>query len=241
MKSPAIARIIASTVFAFAVVSCAGQKGRQAADLSGTYRKDKSNELLILRQDHSFVCLRNSARQQDVIVPECDTLASGSWQQRNNFIVLHNREDYNKIDYSVAESATGSPDSLYFSVVLPKEDALTDGKFRYSILPSPMSKVVQSDKPEFSVVNDRKGRVKFGFNLRDLAPNCESGAGCGQRIYFDVFQDYRPANAGANTFVITLGHFNQCFYEALDVDNEVIGVTETGLFWKGGAYRKVKA
>ena len=51
MKSPAIARIIASTVFAFAVVSCAGQKGRQAADLSGTYRKDKSNELLILRQD----------------------------------------------------------------------------------------------------------------------------------------------------------------------------------------------
>lgn len=241
MKNPAIARIIASMVFAFAVVFCAAQKGKQggAAGLSGRYQKDNGRELLILREDHSFVCLRNSTRRQDVVVPECDTLASGSWQQRNHFMVLNNRNGFNKIDYSVEESQTGSADSLYFRVVLPREDALTDGKFRFFILPSPLSKIFQADKLEFTVTNTMKGRVKFGFNLQNLAPNCEPGARCWQPVYFDIFQDYRPKNGNANTFVITLSHFNQCFYEAMDVDNEIIGFTETGLFWRGSTYRKV--
>jgi hypothetical protein len=223
---------------AFAALSCAGQKGDAA--LSGRYRRDHGSELLILGQDHSFVCLRGAVRRQDVVVPECDTLASGSWQERKGFIGLKNREGFNRIDYAVTESLTGSPDSLYFRVLLPGEDALTDGRFRYSIWPVPLSKIFRADNPEFAVVNMMKGRVNFGLSIQDLAPNCGPGAGCRQRIYFDVFQDYRPASARANTFVITLSHFNQCFYEAMDLDNEIIGVSAAGLFWRGGVYKRVK-
>lgn len=170
----------------------------------------------------------------------CDTLATGLWNQRKTFITLKNRQGFNRIEYSIVEAEMKSKDSLYFKVLLPEEDALDYRIFRFSIIPSPLYGQFQEfSKPEFAISNKMQGYVTFSFTIKNIAPNCDYGDKCYQRISFMVFENYRPKDTNANSFTITLNNFNQCFYEAMDVDGEIIGVEGDSLFWRGNIYRKV--
>ena len=55
----------------------------------------------------------------------------------------------------------------------------------------------------------------------------ESEMSSGDSVYFKII-------------LLTVKNFNQCFYEAMDIGGEVIGIESNGLFWRGNTYRKVK-
>lgn len=215
---------------------CAGQKMK----VTGRYQKLKGNELIILKDNNTFICLRNHIQKSDVIIPLCDTLATGLWNERKGFITLKNRKNFEKVDYSVVEAETGSKDSLYFKMILPVEDALNYKNFKFSVVTTPLyGQINESNKPEFAIKNKMHGYVIFGLAVQNLAPNCDVGEKCYQRIYFNVFEHYRSQNSNTNYFTVTLKNFNQCFYESMDVDGEIIGVEDDNLFWRGNIYKKV--
>ena len=163
---------------------CIGQKMK----LAGKYQKVKGNELIILKDDNTIICLRNNFQKSDVVIPLCDTLATGFWNERKGFITLKNRKNFEKIDYSVVEGQTGSKDSLYFKIILPADDALNYKNFKFSIVTTPLyGKINESNKPEFAIKNKMQGVSIFGLVVQNLAPNCEAGVKCYQRIYFNVF------------------------------------------------------
>jgi hypothetical protein len=208
--------------------------------MAGHYQKIKGNELLILNGNNSFFCLRNYVQKSDVVTPLCDTLAIGVWNQRKTFITLKNNNDFNKIQYSILESELNSKDSIYFKIVFPQEDALDYNIFKFAIVTSPMyGQFNLSSKPEYAIA--RKGYVSdLSLSIRNIAPNCDFGTKCYQRIYFNVFEGYRPEKSSSNFFTITVKNFNQCFYEAMDVDGEVVGIEGDSLFWRGNIYKKIK-
>jgi hypothetical protein len=225
--------------------SCFSQKAKQSIkgvpNLTGSYKKSSSNEILLLNADSTFIYIRNHIQKSDVIIPLCDTLAKGFWNQREGFITLRNSFDFNKIDYSIVESELKSKDSIYFKIILPEEDALNYKNFKFSIIPSPLyGQFNESTKPEFAITNKSWGNVTFGFLIQNIAPNCDYGRKPYQRIYFNVFERYKPKSSSSTFFTITVKNFNQCFYEAMDVDGEVIGIESDSLFWAGSTYRKIK-
>lgn len=234
-------RLIACASFCFVFLSCVSQKiGDNTLNMVGHYQKIKGNELLILNGNKSFFCLRNYIQKSDVVSPLCDTLAIGAWNQRKTFITLKNSNDFNKIQYSILESELNSKDSIYFKIVFPQEDALDYNIFKFAIVTSPMyGQYNESSKPEFAIA--RKGDVMaFNFSIKNIAPNCDFGTKCYQRIYFNVFEGYRPERSSSNFFTITVKNFNQCFYGAMDVDGEVVGIEGDSLFWRGNIYKKIK-
>lgn len=242
----AFTRFIISTFLCLIVLSCVSQKTKPLLHegshlkIAGRYQKIKGKELLILNDDNTFIYLRNYVQKSDVVVPRCDTLAKGFWNQKKGFITLKNSYDFNKIDYSILESEIKSKDSVYFKVVLPEEDALNYKNFKFSIIPSPLyGQFNESSKPEFAISNKSWGSVTFSFTIQNTAPNCDYGMKSYQRIYFNVFEGYRPKSSSSNFFAITVGNFNQCFYEAMDVEGEVIGIENDSLFWAGSTYRKI--
>lgn len=206
----------------------------------GQYQKINGKELLILNPDKTFICLRNDIQKSDAFVPLCDTLAAGSWNHRSTFITLKNKGDYNKIQYSILESKKNSKDSFYFKIVLPEEDALNYNIFRFSVVTSPMyGQYNEFNKPEF-VIALKGSFTAFNFSIRNIAPSCDFGKKPYQRIYFNVFEDYKPIERSSNYFIITVKNFNQCFYEAFDIDGDVLGVEGDSLFWRGNIYKKKK-
>ena len=236
-----ILRQIAYASFYFIFLSCATQKIEDNLfKVAGHYQEIKGNELLILDSNKSFLCLRNHIQKSDVLTPLCDTLAIGIWDQRRTFITLKTRNDFNKIPYSITESEKGSKDSIYFKIVFPQEDALNYDIFKFAVVTSPMyGQYNESSKPEFAIV--RKGDVMaFNLSIKNISPNCDYGAKCYQRIYFNVFEGYRPEKTNSNFFKIAVTNFNQCFYEAMDLNGEVVGIEGDSLFWRGNIYKKVK-
>lgn len=234
-------RIITCASFCLVFLSCVSQKiESNSLKMAGRYQKLKGNELLILNGNKSFFCLRNYVQKSDVVTPLCDTLATGVWNQRKTFITLKNNNDFNKIQYSILESELNSKDSIYFKIVFPQEDALDYNIFKFAIVTSPMyGQYNESSKPEFAIA--RKGDVMaFNFSIKNIAPNCDFGTKCYQRIYFNVFEGYRPEKSSSNFFIITVKNFNQCFYEAMDVNGEVVGIEGDSLFWRGNIYKKIK-
>ncbi len=235
-------RLITCASFCLVFLSCVSQKVKNSSHLkmAGQYQKIKGNELLILNDNNTFICLRNYLQKSDAIVPLCDTLATGVWNQRKTFITLKNSNSFNKIDYSILESELNSKDSVYFKIILPQEDALDYNIFKFSVVTSPMyGQYNESSKPEFAIA--KKGEsLTFNLTIKNIAPNCDFGIKCYQRIYFNVFEGYKPQNSSSNFFTITVKNFNQCFYEAMDVDGEVMGIEDDSLFWRGSVYKKIK-
>jgi hypothetical protein len=239
-------RLFVSTLICLVFLSCASQKtkhmlkGSSHFKIAGRYQKSKGNEVFIFNADSTFIYLRNYIQKSDVVISLCDTLAKGFWKQRDGFITLKNNHTFNSIDYSIVETELQSKDSVYFKIVLPEEDALNYKNFKFSIIPSPLhGQFIETDKPEFAISKKSWGNVAFTLLVQNIAPNCNYGRKAYQRIYFDVFEGYRPKNNNSNCFTITLINFNQCFYEAMDVDGEVIGIESDDLFWSGSAYKKI--
>jgi hypothetical protein len=236
-----INKIFLSTFLFLLCLSCAGQHVKNTAAISGRYQNVNGSELLFLNDNKTFVCIRNHVQKSDVVVPFCDTLAKGFWEQKEGFVTLKNSNDFNKMDYAVEESEMASGDSVYFKIILPGEDALYYRNFKFSIITSPLiGQFIEADKPEFAISKKSWGDVTFGLVIRNIAPNSDYGVKSYQRIYFNVFENYRPRNSRSNLFTITVKNFNQCFYEAMDIGGEVIGIESNGLFWRGNTYRKVK-
>lgn len=229
----------------FAFSSCIGHKVQNSSktnfelDIVGRYQKVGGKELLILNENKVFICLRNSTSNSDVVIPRCDTIASGFWDKKDGFITLKNKSDFNDILYSIEESVTNEKDSIKFKIVLPEEDALNYDIFKFIITyisPSEVYKVF--DNPEFSI--KRKSEyLMFGFSINNIGANAEYKKKSYQRLYFYIFENYRPKNIKANSFIITVKNFDQCFYEAMDIDGENIGVEKETLFWRGNIYQKV--
>lgn len=236
-----IKKIFLSPFLLLVCLSCAGQRVRHTAEISGRYQKVNGNELLFLNDNKTFICVRNHVQKSDVVIPLCDTLAKGFWEQKEGFVILRNSNDFNKFDYAVQESEMPSGDSVYFKIVLPEEDALNYKNFKFSIITSPLSgQFIEADKPAFAISKKSWGDVTFGLVIRNIAPGADYGTKSYHRIYFNVFEDYKPGNSRSNLFTITVKNFNQCFYEAMDIGGEVIGVEANGLFWRGNTYRKMK-
>lgn len=235
-------RLIICASFCLVFLSCVSQKigDNPSLKMDGQYQKIKGNELLLLNDDKTFICLRNYVQKSDVVTPLCDMLATGVWNQRKTFITLKNSNNFNKIEYSILESELKSKDSIYFKIILPQEDALDYNIFKFSVVTSPMyGQYNESSKPEFAIA--KKGDVAaFNLSIKNIAPNCDFGTKCYQRIYFNVFEGYKPQNSSSNFFTITVKNFNQCFYEAMDVDGEIVGIEGDSLFWRGNVYKKIK-
>jgi hypothetical protein len=242
MEHPYIKKIILSPFILLMCLSCAGQRVKHTLpELSGRYQKVNGNEQLFLNADKTFLCIRNHVQKSDVVVPLCDTLAKGFWEQKEGFVTLRNSNDFNKMEYAVLESEIPSGDSVYFKIVLPEEDALNYKNFKFSIITSPLSgQLIEADEPAFARSKKSWGDVTFGLTIRNIAPNSDYGVKSYQRIYFNVFEDYRPRNRRSNLFTITVKNFNQCFYEAMDIGGEVIAIETNGLFWRGNTYKKIK-
>lgn len=231
----------------FVFLSCAGQhvkptmKTVARTGISGRYQQVNGNEVLFLNNDKTFTCLKNHTQKSDVVTPACDTSASGYWEPGEGFVRLRNSNNFNKIDFEVAASEAEFGDSVYFKIILPEEDALNYKSFKFSIITSPLiGQFVEADKPAFAVPKTSWGDVTFGLVIHNIAPVCDYGAKSYQRIYFNVFEGYKPKNSQSNVFAITLKSFNQCFYEAMDIDGEIIGLNKNDLFWRGNVYRKIK-
>ncbi|SKC95302.1 hypothetical protein SAMN05660461_0332 [Chitinophaga ginsengisegetis] len=241
MDHPYINKIFLSTFLFLLCLSSTGQRVKNPTLISGRYQKVNGKELLFLNDNKTFLCIRNQVQKPDVIVPLCDTLAKGFWEQRAGFVILKNSNDFNKMDYAIEESEMSSGDSVYFKIILPEEDALNYSNFKFSIITSPLTgQFIEAGKPEFAISKKSWGDVTFGLVIRNIAPGSDYGTKSYHRIYFNVFEDYRPRNSRFNLFTITIKNFNQCFYEAMDIGGEVIGIESNGLFWRGNTYRKVK-
>ncbi|MFZ1800118.1 MAG: hypothetical protein WAU24_09680 [Chitinophagaceae bacterium] len=232
--------------FCFLLSSCVCQKSLKMTEdktqlsLIGKFKKINGTEILILNKDQSFLSLRNSIQKNDVVVFLCDTLASGFWRKRKSFITLKNKNNFNKIDYSITESEIKSKDSLYFNIILPHEYFDNYQLFNYIISTRPLyGQINISNKPEFSI-SKKSENMTFSLVLKNIVPNCDIGVKCYQRIYFNIFENYLPQIMNSNSFTITLKNFNQCFYEKMDIDGELIGFEGDTLFWRGNEYIKIE-
>lgn len=239
-------RLLTYIFIGLTFLTCTSQKSNHKLmnnaqiEMSGRYIKVNGTELLILNDDKSFLYLRNKFQKSDVVVPLCDTLAKGFWEMRNTFITLKNKNDFNKIDYSISESAIKNKDSIYIKIIFPKEDANSYKIFNYTLITSPMyGQIHESIKPEFAIL--AKGEnIIYSLFMKNIAPNCDYGVKCYQRIYFKIFENYKPQSSSSNFFTITIKNFNQCFYEAMDINGEVIGIENHSLFWRESEYRLIK-
>ncbi|WP_147323474.1 hypothetical protein [Chitinophaga silvatica] len=235
-------KILALLLMGIILFSCAHQQVIYASKfgIEGKYQKENGKELLIFNADKTFYCLRNYIPANDVLIPMCDTIASGIWNQRAGFIELHNKPDFNKINYSIVESLRGTKDSVYFRIILPKDDALDYKNFVFNLIPySKYDQVLKINKPEFAIPNVRIPRINFGLSLQNIEPNVDFGKGNFQRTNFMIFENYQAKDNNANFFTITLNNFNQCFYEAMDMEGQIIGIEGKKLVWRGNRYEKI--
>ena len=230
------------------LLSCSSQKKtyiyhrNEVAVVVGQYKSENGKEVLTISENGTFACFRQYIQNYDVVVPTCDTIATGFWEKRERFLMLKNKNEFNNIVYEVAESETDIKDSLRFKIVLPEEDALNYNIFRFIVTSSFSKKLYNEfDKPDFSIKTSGPiDGLSFGFSIKNIAVVADNGKKSYQRPYFYAFENYRPRNKSSNFFTITVKNFKQCFYEAMDVDGEVVGIEGDSLIWRGNIYKKIK-
>lgn len=227
-------------------LSCGSQKKivRNEAgfypDLVGRYQDAKRSEFLMLNADKTFYYIKNPAKNSDVVVPRCDTMAKGFWRVQEQFVVLQNPDDFNRLNYIIIDSTIKSNDSVYFKIILPEDDAFHYNRFRYSIFTSPViGSTIESDNSVFVIPRSVWGNVSFSVLIQNLTPVSDEGKKSYQRLYFKVFDDYKPKSSNSNSFTISISNFSQCFYEAMDIEGEVLGLGNKRLYWKGSSFVKV--
>ncbi|HRN79766.1 MAG TPA: hypothetical protein PKY29_07970 [Ferruginibacter sp.] len=239
-------KLLTTLAISLSSLTCSAQKelfnpSEKVQSIVGVYQKIDDSEILMMNSDSTFYSLRNmSIHHSDLIVPLCDTLANGYWKKHNGFIELRNYSISNDIDYTIIETEYKSKDSLYFQIILPEEDAVNSTKFLYSITTSPLfGTQMKTEKSRFVIFAPKARYSTFNLSIQNISPNCDYNTKCYQKIYFKVFENYRPKNAYSNCFKIILTKFNQCFYEAFDLNGEIIGIEGETLYWRGNLYKKL--
>src|SRR5688572_29919801 len=106
-------RNISIVVILLLLAACATRKKLESRDV--IYKSPTFNSKLVLWDDGSYTfSARNIGRAF-----KSDYVSQGTWEARNNLIVLNSfnqPRDYNNL--VVAESVSGSPDSVYFNYFL---------------------------------------------------------------------------------------------------------------------------
>ncbi|RAJ83451.1 hypothetical protein CLV59_103419 [Chitinophaga dinghuensis] len=242
-----IVKLFVCIILCFTFLSCFSQQiiypsgGNPDVGVSGRYQKVNGDEILLFNSDGAFICLRNHIQKSDVVIPLCDTLSKGFWSLKDGFILLKNRNGFNDVKYSIIESTMGSQDSVYFKIILPEEDAFSYNNFKFSIVTSPIYRqFVKSGKSELAISKKQWGNMAFGLVIQNISPNVYYGMKSYQRVYFKIFESYKAIDGSKNCFTILVSGFNQCFYESMDIDNEVIGIDNNTLIWRGNIYKKSK-
>lgn len=225
--------------------SCASTSSKYLLNKSygivGEYQSEDRSETLSFFSNGRVVIIDRKANNTDVITSFCDTIATGSWELKENFIILRNDTGFNNVYHRISESTLGSKDSIRFRITFPNDSRSQIGNFKFSIIPSPMrGKFIEAYTSEFSISRGLwTSNGTFSLAIQNLAPNTDYGSKGKSRIYFNIFEDYKPANTATNYFEIALLNFNQCFYDAMDIEGDVIGIQHDGLFWNKRVFRKI--
>jgi hypothetical protein len=244
IKKKILTKSIVSIILTLIVFNCFGQKTKTRKweiDLKnevGVYETSKGLYKISLNKDSTFYYFKSHKMQTHPVVLECDTLAKGLWKWHKGFITLKSRDKFNHIDFNVIETKKRSTDSLYFKIVLPVESDLEYNNFNFFISTYPVTNYFDSDLPEFSIPKKNKP-LSYNLTIRRKSLNSFSNSKCNQRVSFVVFEDYKPQNDSINSFTIYLNNFNNCFYNEIVIDKDIIGVENGRLFWDGAIFYKV--
>ncbi len=213
--------------------------------ITGIYKC--GNENLYLNLNTSSFCLKRSLPKfQDVGIPICyDTIAKGSFKMKTkNLFILFNDKNFMKTDFNIEQENKLSDDSIYFQIIIPKDDAFSSNRFRYYLNGFSGAFYINSEK-SFIKIPKRKG-IKYGttttslnFLIRDLLPqDCSEEEKCYQRICFRIFNDFL-IDGKSNFFTIMLPNFTECYVERMDVDGDFIFFDGKSIFWRGKEYKKI--
>lgn len=236
-----IKMISSKTAFYFIVLvsfcSCNSSKHAGRNAVSGIYLSSDQKEKMILSADGKLLLLRKAVLQNDVYNPICDTLAQGLWDLKASFILLRNKPR-DPISFSIKEEISGSPDSIYFGVKLPGE-IVNYNMFGYQVVGSCFLETVHiSNTPNFALKKSPLWPGYFGFTINNYFPIADPERKSYQAVAFEIFNGYHAVNLGANKFTIVLTGFTQCYYEAMDIDGEILGMRDLKLYWRGKQYTK---
>jgi hypothetical protein len=214
--------------------------------ISGVYKFGNEFFYLNINSKSFYIKRANVTKFQDVVIPVCyDTIAKGNFKiLTKNVISLSNDKNFHKISFDFKQEKKLSDDSIYFQIILPKDDAFSVNRFRYYLNGFAGTIYIKSDS-SFIKVPKQKG-LKFestnlNFLIQDLSPkNCFEEQKCYQRIYFRIFNNI-AINNNSNYFTITLPDFNECYVERMDVENDFVYFDgKNSIFWHGKEYKRLK-
>ena len=214
-------------------------------DPVGQYKSDNGVQFFI-RKDSSFYMLKGHNKAFDAAIPGCDTISKGTWRFFSESVLkLSNDKAFQKVRFNISEENRLSGDSIYLKIDLPKDDAFFDGRFKYQI--TVMGKIDFLDSTSPIIVLPKKkifenGNLYYhlGLTIQDLSPlNCKLNGRCYQRIYFNIFEDYK-LNTKSNYFTIKLTDFNDCYVERADVDNQLLFIADNKMHWQDVDFVRVK-
>lgn len=214
-------------------------------DPIGQYKSPNGLDFFINR-DSTFYMLKRQSKAFDAAIPGCDTIAKGTWHFcSESLLKLSNDAAFQNVRFDILEENRLSEDSIYFKIDLPKDEAFYDGKFKFQITVMGKIDVVDSTSPMIILSKKKifqKGDLYYHLSLtiQDLSPlNCKLNGRCYQRIYFNIFEDYK-LNAKSNYFTIKLKDFNDCYVERADVDDQLVLLINNKVHWQDIEFLKVK-
>ena len=190
--------------------------------------------------------LKGHNKAFDAAILGCDTISKGTWAFFSESVLkLSNDKDFQNVRFNISEENRLSGDSIYLKIDLPKDDAFFDGRFKYQI--TVMGKIDLLDSASPIIILPKKkifenGNLYYhlGLTIQDLSPlNCKLDGRCYQRIYFNIFEDYK-LNTKSNYFTIKLTDFNDCYVERADIDNQLVFTTNNKIHWQDVDFVRVK-
>jgi hypothetical protein len=211
----------------------------------GQYKSEDGLQLVI-RNDTSFYILKNHNKAFDAVIPGCDTVTKGTWHVfSETALKLSNGEAFQSVRFDVLQENRLSTDSIYVKIELPKDDAFSPNRFRYQITVAGKIDFFESILPLITFSKKalfENGNLYYhlGLTVQDISPlNCKLNGKCYQRIYFNIFDDYK-LNTTSNYFTIKLPDFNDCFVEHADVENELLFIDKNKVHWQDVDFVRVK-
>jgi len=214
-------------------------------DPVGQYKSNNGVQFFI-KKDSSFYMLKEHNKAFDAVIPGCDTISKGTWHFFSESVLkLSNDKAFQKVRFNISEENRSSGDSIYLKIELPKDDAFFNGRFKYQITVMGKIDFLNSTSPiiilpKKKVFDNGNLYYHLGVTIQDLSPlNCKLNGRCYQRIYFNIFEDYKLSTK-SNYFTIKLTDFNDCYVERADVDNQLLFIDNNKIHWQDIDFVRVK-
>ncbi len=236
---------LSSLLFSIKAYPQTTDRNNNIKDPVGQYKSDNGVQFFI-RKDSSFYMLKGHNKAFDAAIPGCDTISKGTWHFFSESVLkLSDDKAFQNVRFNISEENRLSGDSIYLKIDLPKDDAFFDGRFKYQI--TVMGKIDFLDSTSPIIILPKKkifenGNLYYhlGLTIQDLSPlNCKLNGRCYQRIYFNIFEDYKLSTK-SNYFTIKLTDFNDCYVERADVDNQLLFIANNKIHWQDVDFVRVK-